>query len=445
MRKTFLKFILIESLILIIAVILPAICVLSYRSRETDVVAVNGLAQTVKEYWKDGTLSEELLAKDAVLSKERFMIISADGTVLYRSDTGKFENSGSEWNHSDTGIFDGIMSETDAIRKNMICLSVTDGGLYLGTVIMPNPAGEDYERVMGRILWITAAVIVVIAISYALFLWYVERNVVRPFERMKEFASQVAQGNLDEPLMAEKNNMFGLFTESFDMMREELKASKDRETALRIKEKELAASLSHDLRSPVTGIKVICELLEVKVEDAYILGKIKNIRNKTEEMNVLLSDLLSSALNDLGEMNVFCSEVTSDVLGILVEEHDTKKKVVAGEIPECILCIDKNRLSQVIGNIIGNSYKYADTRIDVSYRFQDRFLMMTIKDYGNGADSEEIPLLTNKFYRGRKQAAGREGSGLGLYISRELMEKMHGELILSCEDGFAATLLLPLA
>ena len=70
---------------------------------------------------------------------------------------------------------------------------------------------------------------------------------------------------------------------------------------------------------------------------------------------------------------------------------------------------------------------------------------MTIRDHGQGVPQEELPLLTNKFYRGKQSAADKEGSGLGLYISSELMKKMKGQLIISSEDGFAVTLLLPLA
>ena len=77
-----------------------------------------------------------------------------------------------------------------------------------------------------RILWITAVIMILIALSHLAFLWYVDLNVVRPFGKMKEFAAQVAQGNLDEPLLMEKNRMFGLFSESFDLMREELRAAK---------------------------------------------------------------------------------------------------------------------------------------------------------------------------------------------------------------------------
>lgn len=424
MNKPFIRFLVVETLILVAAVALLWLNAFSYQRRVLDPVTVNDYVQTAKKHWEDGGFAE------TTLSKAQILILGKDGEVLYQTD-GK--------------AFEGITSQASAIRKGMLCVSVTEGDLFLGTIVMPNPAKEDYAFFQRRLLSITAVTMILFALFHVAFLWYVDRNVVRPFRKMKEFAAQVAQGNLDEPLLMEKNHMFGLFTESFDLMREELRAAREREIALKIKEKELVASLSHDLRSPVTGIKVICELLEVKVEDAYTLGKITNIRHKTEEMNALLSDLLSAALDDLGELNVNCSEVTSDVLGRLVEEHDTKKKVVTGAVPGCILRIDQNRLSQVIGNVIGNSYKYANTEIEVSYEFQEHYLMMTIRDHGEGADPEELELLTNKFYRGKKHAADKEGSGLGLYISKEIMEKMGGQLLLSNEDGFIVNLLLPLA
>ena len=424
MKEAFSRYVITQILVFAAALLLLFFAAFSDGESQIDVVAVNDCVQTAKEHWSDRSFGE------TKLSRERLMILSADGSVLYQTDEK---------------TFDGISSQTDAIRKGMFCIPVTDADTFLGTVVMPDPAKEDKERLMRRIFLIICAVMAVIVLSCVSFFLYVERNVIRPFGRMKGFAEKIAQGDLDEPLLLEKNNMFGLFTESFDTMREELRASKNREIALKVREKELVASLSHDLRSPVTGIKVICELLEVKVEDAYVRGKIENIRQKTDEMDALLTDLLSAALDDLGELNVNCSEVASDVLTELVDEHDPKRKTVTGEVPGCILRIDRNRLSQVIGNIIGNSYKYADTEIEVTYGFRDRYLEMTIRDRGEGADPEELPLLTNKFYRGKKSAADKEGSGLGLYISSELMKKMKGQLILSSEDGFAVTLLLPLA
>ena len=424
MKQTFSKFIIAETLILLIALIAVGVTAFSYKNRPVDMVMLNDYVQTAREHIDDPQ------GLDAEFADADVMLLSADGGIMYQSDEKTFK---------------GIGSALDAVGRDMLCMPVTDGERFLGTLIMPHPAKADYTHLLRRILLITGFLMLLIIASYGSFLWYINRNVIRPFRRLKEFASQIAQGNLDEPLLMEQNNMFGLFTESFDLMREELRAARSREIALKMKEKELVASLSHDLKSPVSGIRVICEVLEVKVKDAYVLGKIENIRHKTDEMNVLLSDLLSSALDDLGELNVNVTEVASDVLSRLVEEHDTKKKVSQEPVPGCILCIDPNRLSQVIGNIIGNSYKYADTNIDVTYAFADHYLEMTIRDHGEGASQEEIPLLTNKFYRGKKRAADKEGSGLGLYISSELMKKMKGQLIISSQEGFAVTLLLPLA
>jgi len=107
---------------------------------------------------------------------------------------------------------------------------------------------------------------------------------------------------------------------------------------------------------------------------------------------------------------------------------------------------DRSRLSQVVANIISNSYKYAGTPIDVRFAFAGDFLTVTFADQGGGVPEEELEQITQKYYRGRENAAGKEGSGLGLYISRILMEKMQGELSCSCpEGGFAVTLSLPLS
>ena len=160
----------------------------------------------------------------------------------------------------------------------------------------------------------------------------------------------------------------------------------------------------------------------------------------------MLDDLLASTLEDMGELKVNCAELDSSVLCQLVDEHDPRKKVDSENVPECILYADRKRLSQVIGNIIGNSYKYADTDIEVKYRFVDGFLEMKISDHGEGVAEEELELLTNKFYRGSRNTSDKEGSGLGLYISSELMKKMKGQLICdSDKDGFTVTLMIPLA
>ncbi len=420
-RKFFLYF----TILLVISVALLFLAAGSFHHATVDGIKLNDIVQTAKENWDD--LS--------ILDKKAFdtdlLILDSNDQRLYVKPEKTFAD------------VNGVL---DAIKAGMITAPVNEGSLYMGTVVVPDPAMAAYRNTVRDIAVLTALIIALQLISYLVFLHFINRSIAAPFKRMKEFAALVAQGRLDEPLVMDRNNIFGAFTESFDIMREELKASKQRETELKMKEKELIASLSHDLKTPVTGIRAICGVLSVKLQDEYLKAKVDNIEQKTLEINTLLNDLLSSTLDDLGEMNVCPTEETSDILKTIVDEHDVHNRVRAELIPECILRMDKNRMSQIIGNIISNSYKYADTDIEISYAFSGDFLKMRIRDHGEGVDPEETGFLTNKYYRGKKNSPGKEGSGLGLYISAELMKKMNGSLVcISDSKGFEVMLMIPLA
>lgn len=318
-----------------------------------------------------------------------------------------------------------------------------------GTVIIVDNGMEGFRHLrMTIIIALAAAGVLIIAGVFAYGI-YVRNNIVRPFSKMEEFAGKVAEGNLNEPLMMEKNNMFGVFSESFDIMREELNASKQREIALQKKEKELVASLSHDLKTPVTGIKLTTELMKAKLEakgdDSDMHEKLDNIWKKADQIDVLVTDLFTSTLDDLGEVKISMEDVPSTVLKEIIAKYDDKEKVREDKLPAVIIHTDPKRMSQVIGNVIHNSYKYADTAIDVDYKVVEKNLEMRIKDHGPGVPADEIELITNKFYRGKDQK-NEEGSGLGLYIAKTLMEKMGGDLIPESDgDGLSITLIIPLS
>ena len=127
----------------------------------------------------------------------------------------------------------------------------------------------------------------------------------------------------------------------------------------------------------------------------------------------------------------------------LVEEHDPRGLAREEAVPPCLLHVDRSRLSQIVGNVLSNSYKYAGTAIDIGYRLREGYLEMTVRDYGAGVPEQEIGLVTTKYYRG-KNAAGKDGSGLGLYIASLLMEKMGGEPLfdISREDTILGFIIL---
>ena len=357
-------------------------------------------------------------------------------------------------NAESSGDYDDFTIERAIKEGYPYAYILTDNRVAGCIILLTDPVGS-YSKVRNAIV-IGMSLFALIFIAGALiFGRYVENRLVKPFERMKEFAGFVAEGKLDEPLLMDRRNVFGAFTESFDIMREELAESRKREVALQKKEKELVASLSHDLKTPITGIKLTTELLQAKLmmdnkgadSDKEILEKLDNISNKAEQIDALVGDLFASTLDDLGEFKVSCRDEESRVIEDIVRRYDDRGLVKAGEIPKTLINTDTKRLGQVIGNILSNSYKYAETKIDITYRILDEFLEMRIKDYGQGVPEDEISLIANKFYRGKKWADSKEeGSGLGLYIAKTLMEKMNGEMLpANEEDGFCITLLIPLS
>ena len=361
-------------------------------------------------------------------------------------------------NTEDIMVFSGIKDNNDgetysvpvAIKKGYPYTYITKGNIIMGSVILVEDGLGNLRSIRnGMIIGLTLFGILLILTAF-IYGKYIKKNIIDPFNNMKDFAGRIAEGKLDEVLVMDKNNMFGTFTESFDIMREELDASKKREIALQRRERELVASLSHDLKTPITGIKVTTELLKAKLAAGKtddMDEKLDNIYKKTEQIDVLVSDLFSSTLEDLGEFKVVCTDEPAAVLREIITKYDDKSKVISTDTPDVLIHIDTKRMSQVIGNIISNSYKYAGTSIDVSYKIEEEFLEMTIRDHGPGVPEDELSLIANKFYRGKQWADSKEeGSGLGLYIAKMLMEKMDGELLPESKgDGLSITLLIPLS
>ncbi len=399
--------------------------------RDAEVIKLNGISYDAEKCWDK---INELEKNDYDVN---YIILDTMGKTLYSSDP----------DHED--MKKG--SVENAIKKGYPHRDITSGGRLLGYVVIYPDGMSDYDSMR---LWLTVGLIiigVIIIVGACVFGAYVKRSIYTPFQNMERFAGRIAEGDLDDPLTMDKNNMFGAFTESFDIMREELKASKERETALQKREKELVASLSHDLKTPITGIKLTCELLEAKLAAADgsedVTGKIDTIYKKADQIDALVNDLFSSALEDLGEFKVNCTDESSSILSDIIKKYDDKNYVQVGPVPEVLIHVDNKRMGQVIGNIIANSYKYAGTQIDVNYRIVDDYLEMSIADHGPGIEEDELELITNKFYRGKKWRESKaEGSGLGLYIAKTLMEKMDGELIPESDgNGFTVILMIPLS
>lgn len=300
-----------------------------------------------------------------------------------------------------------------------------------------NEARRKSERLTFIFLGLLTAVVTA---SGLLLIYYCEKSVLAPFRDLKRFAESVAMGNLDIPLKMDKRGSFGAFTESFDLMREELKKSRENERKASQSKKELVASLSHDIKTPAASIKAVTELMLAKSRDNE--EQLNTIIAKVDQIDLLITNMFQATLEELEQLTVIPEELPSTVLYEIIKNADYDNKVDTDVIPECVFSADKTRLQQIFDNIISNSYKYAGTEIQISAYFERDFLAVEVRDGGTGVASDDLPLIFSKFYRGAN-SAGKSGSGLGLYISKHLITKMGGDILCGQDDaGFVIKILL---
>ncbi|MDE6220133.1 MAG: ATP-binding protein, partial [Lachnospiraceae bacterium] len=132
-------------------------------------------------------------------------------------------------------------------------------------------------------------------------------------------------------------------------------------------------------------------------------------------------------LNDLERLTVK-PEVTESIwIERALRQADFKNRIRGLAIPECLVMADRVRFVQVADNIISNSYKYADTEIEVRSFFDGNDLCICIRDFGQGVKKEEEIFLAQKYFRGQN-AGDKEGSGMGMYIAEYLVKAMGGRL-----------------
>ena len=275
-----------------------------------------------------------------------------------------------------------------------------------------------------------------------LFLGFLYVQFIRPFLNLRKFARQIAKGNLDFPLKARKHNYFGAFTESFDLMREELKRARESECLANQSKKELVAELSHDIKTPVAAIRAACEVLLLEEKQPGIQKKIGMIDNKAKMIDELVGNLFHATLEELMALKVEPLEESSlCIMDMLFDMQEYGQIYIAPKIPECMVYMDQLRFSQVIDNCMNNGWKYGGTQMTVEFLEEEEGLHIRIKDNGKGVPEDEQPRISEKFFRG-SNAKGKEGSGLGLYLAKTFMEQMKGGMEYYNDNGFVVELFL---
>lgn len=309
-------------------------------------------------------------------------------------------------------------------------MMATDENLYRLTY----RAESSASRYMIKMINVIIGIVFLITLAVLL---YIRQKIMLPFYRFSELPLELSKGNLTVPLKAEKSHYFRRFIWGMDLLRENLEENKVRELELQKERKLLLLSLSHDIKTPLSAIKLYAKALsrnlyKSKEKKQEIAG---HIDEKVNEIEAYISEIVKASNEDFMEFEVENGEFyIGNVLGAIKEYYQEKMQLNQIDFSldtyrNCLVWGDEDRLVEVIQNIIENACKYGDgKRIWLETKREPEEYWITVRNTGCTLEEKELPHICDSFFRGSN--VGKEnGSGLGLYICRKLMHLMEGELI----------------
>ncbi len=385
------------------------------------------------------------------------LIINLAAYRIVSTNTGKYYKV--EINRIAGRINNGEAVETiDTSAYKAVCaVSVFDAGKkyaneyevkQIGAELYCFEYREDRLRSLFPVLNLMLGVIVAATV---VLLVYLDRKMIAPFAKMNKLPAELAKGNLSMPLKQEKSKYFGKFLWGMDMLRETLEDDKKRELELQKEKKTLILSLSHDIKTPLSAIDLYAKTLKRNMYESQAErdAALEGIENNVVKIKSYVNEIATASREDFLALEVKNSEVyLSRVIERIKLFYSEKMKnlhirFTVEEMEECLIFGDEERIIEVIQNVVENAIKYGDKdKIAISVSEEENCKLLTVMNSGYPPAKEELPNLFDSFYRG-SNCGNESGSGLGLYICKQLMQKMDGDIFAAAGEGsFSITLVL---
>ena len=321
-------------------------------------------------------------------------------------------------------------------------------------------AGETLYRVeytVGNGQYGIAAVNCVLGALFLLLtglLYYIRRHIIVPFNRLSDVPKELSKGNLAVPISEEKSLFFGEFTWGVNLLRESIENSRKKEITMQKDKKLLLLSLSHDIKTPLSAIKLNAKALAkglYKNEEKQRVAA-ESINTRADEIEHFVSELSKAVSEDFMSFEVTPGE---EYLSVIIAKIDARyapqlsmsgTELLIRKYDDCILSCDPNRLAECFQNLIENAIKYGDgRRIEIGCDKMDGCELITVSNTGCTLEAKELPQIFESFHRGNN-ADKVQGNGLGLFICKRLMSLMGGEVFADIRNGcFFVTLVVKLA
>ncbi len=374
-------------------------------------------------------------------SKLELQFIEPDGSILYSSYglttgtmpgtpdiEGAFGNAVmTPWRGRDPATDERIMAATAPV--------IYQGNLVGAVRVVTSMMEVDHQLLLatGMVALIGIALLAMLYISNLFFV----RSIIEPLAGITQTTRRIADGSYGIQLEKTYDDEIGELTDAINDMSLKIRQAEKVQT-------EFISSVSHELRTPLTAINGWAETI--------MNGELQEPEDVKKGMSIIVSE--ARRLTNMVEELLEFSRISDGRFTLSVEPLDLKAELedavytyreffrrdgIALNYSDCPeeeidIIGDPERLRQVFCNLLDNAAKHggAGKRIDVAIRQEEQTAIITIRDYGPGIPEEELPFVKNKFYKGSSKA---RGSGIGLAVCQEIIDRHEGELDLGNAEG----------
>lgn len=257
------------------------------------------------------------------------------------------------------------------------------------------------------------------------------------------------------PIVDLENNIIRIINVTQDISAEieaekKLQQAKEMAEALNLQKDMFIANVSHEIRTPIHAVLGFTELLLEKEEDSQKKTYLQSVKTAGDNLLYIINDILDLSKIEAGIIQIekehfILREVVENVFNVLhLKAHQKKLRFVhriAAEVPGSFIG-DKNRLAQILINLLGNALKFTLTgsvelEVDLRSRVgENAILEFKIKDTGIGIPREKLTTIFERFSQADENTSRKfGGTGLGLNISKHLIEKQNGSISVSSTEG----------
>lgn len=365
-------------------------------------------------------------------------LLNLEGEVI-QSSTGFFDEISYELNPDIFAI--STVYEKDVVVSGeeliAVYIPLVADGQVIGILRYVSSLVSVHE-VINRMLIYGLLLCVIVAVVVFLVSLRLADSIVKPVNKIINFTEEMSKGQFEKRIVEDFPHELGVMARTLNYMADEIVKTD------RLKN-DFISSISHELRTPLTGIKGWVETMKsstdlTKEEEKFGLSIIES---ESERLIHLVEDLLDFSRYESDRMilnptRIAFDRLVQEVSLQLAKKAEKKNVQIKLDCNPVFVLVDRNRMRQVILNLLDNAIKFSKsgTDIHVAQEIRKETLSLMISDQGIGIKEEDLPFIAESFYKINNNSVG---AGLGLAISRKIVEKHGGTIVFKSEYGQGTT------